>query len=640
MLRFFLITVSLALSCLVNAQTVDGYKAPPAALKKLDKAKAAWIRFDFKEAENLSDKLVEQYPDWTESWMMYGQVYGDAGDQVKKEKALLRVVELDSISYPITFRWLAELRYSRGDYAAAASCYDKYIRLTRDTAGIPFRAKLLNASIRFALQQVGNARAGMPKKLGGSVNTTDDEYFPSLSVDGSTLVFTRQARGGAIPGQIRQEELFFSSFKDSGYTVPEAFQDPINTGRNEGTQSLSQDGRIMFFTSCNRPDTKGGCDLYYCVKTGEKWSDPINLGNPVNTGHWESTPFLAPDSKHLYFSSNRPGGYGGMDIWKSTLKVDHSWSEPVNMGSAINSPLDEMSPILLVDGKTFFFASNGHIGMGGFDLYKCDLTSVSKSSSVENLGYGINTFFDEDALTINLDSFTVLFTSNSDSVTGKDIYQAKMSRHGTLSSVFSLSGIVIDRITRIPVGAQIEVQPHGDTLLSRVEADPVTGKYLLGIPKRHAYRIGAAAKGYLPYSGYYVSDSAGVVTRIFHSIELEPIKAGASIVLRNTFFALNSFEILPESSRDMDEALTVFSMNPGIIIEISGHTDNSGSDDYNLKLSRNRAESVVKYLISRGINPLQLLSKGYGSTQPVASNETEEGRRLNRRTEMKVVSLK
>jgi outer membrane protein OmpA-like peptidoglycan-associated protein len=310
------------------------------------------------------------------------------------------------------------------------------------------------------------------------------------------------------------------------------------------------------------------------------------------------------------------------------------------MGPIINSVRDEMSPVLLVDGKTLFFASNGHVGMGGFDLYKGDLTDISETSSLINLGYGINTFHDEDAITINAHSSSGLFMSDRDSLTGKDIYQANLSNFIKIYSVLTISGIVRDRITKLPVSAKIDIQPHGDSLVSSVEADPSTGNFLLGIPERQAYRIGASANGYLPYSQYFIRDSTSNLNKISHSIDLEPIKEGASIVLQNTFFELNSYEILKESYKDMEEILSVFIQNPGIVIEISGYTDNTGTDDHNLILSQKRAESVMKYLVNRGIDPRQLTSKGYGKAIPIANNETEEGRRLNRRTEMRVIRLK
>ncbi|MDD4645915.1 MAG: OmpA family protein, partial [Bacteroidales bacterium] len=484
------------------------------------------------------------------------------------------------------------------------------------------------SGIRFAMQQVDGEMVTKPEKLTGPINTDQDEYFPSLSVDGSTLVFTRQTKGEGIP----TEDLLYTFYRDSGYIKPELFPYPINTSGNEGTQSLSQDGRVMFFTACNRPDTKGGCDLYYCIKTGDQWSEPVNLGYPVNTRYWESTPFLTQDGKRLLFASNRPGGSGGMDIWQVSLMPDRSWSKLVNLGPPVNTPLDERSPIILVDGKTLFFTSNGHIGMGGFDLYKYVMDSKHGTHQPENLGYMVNTHGDEDALTVDAGHNLGLFTSNRDTLSGKDIYQVDMSRYIPKRTVFTISGVVRDRKSGLPVGASIEVQPHGDTLVSSVEADPVTGEFLLGISERPSYRIGASHPGYLPYSQFFENDTSLWNEKVEYLIEMEPVQAGAAIVLQNIFFAFNSYDLLPGSDRDLESVIALFQQNPGIVVEVSGHTDNTGTDDYNLVLSRKRAEAVVNYLISHGIGAAQLSAKGYGRMNPRSTNETEEGRALNRRT--------
>ncbi len=639
MVKVLVIAVFCTFSYLSHAQQV--WKASTAALNRLKKVNEAINNMDWDEAKHLSGQLIKLYPEWPEALKTYSGVCQETGDTYASEKGLRLLLQLDSAYFPEAWRWIAEWSFNRGDYADASVNFSKYLVLIHDTAELPYRIRLLDSSIRFALDQVRKPEATFPKKLTGPVNTKDNEYFPSLSIDGSVLVFTRQAREpGNTLTKPPQEDLFYAAFQDTGYRNPEAFPIPVNSTGNEGTQSLRQDGRVMFFTACNRPDTKGGCDIYYCVKSGDQWSDPVNLGYPVNTRYWESTPFLSQDGKSLFFASNRPGGSGGMDIWRATLKTDLSWSAPVNLGQPVNTPSDEMSPILLVDGKTLFFASNGHIGMGGFDLYKYDLSDRGTSPAPKNLGYKVNTCFDEDGLTVNADLNLGLFASNRDSLTGKDIYQVDMSPYIPVSNALTLSGTVRDRITGLPVGARIEVQPHGDTLISSVEADPVTGTYLLGIPERPAYRIGASYPGYLPYSQYYINDTLSGKTKIQYSIDLEPIQPGAAIVLQNIFFALNSHELLPESDKDLEEILTLFSRNSGIVIEISGFTADTGTDDYNLVLSQKRAESVMKFLISHGINPDQLTAKGYGRSHPIATNETEEGRSLNRRTAMKVIRLK
>lgn len=626
----------LAISLTGNAQVIN--PVPSSAARKLEKVQEAFDRQDWNEARDLADKLVRQHPGWPEGWKTYASVYQATGDLKSGELGLERLVALDSTGYPDAYRWMAEWAFNRGEYHRAWLKMNKYLQLTPDTGSSPFRIKLLDSSIRFALEQVSQpVRTGI-RKLGGPVNTADDEYFPSLSVDGSILVFTRQFSDSTVPGKKRiQESLFYSTWGDSTYRQPEELPYPINTPGNEGTQSLRQDGRIMFFTACSRPDTKGGCDLYYCVKTGDAWSNPANLGYPVNTRYWESTPYLASDGKRLYFASNRPGGSGGMDIWLSTLNPDQGWSVPVNLGPPVNTPLDEMSPVLLVDGRTLFFASNGHAGMGGFDLFKFDLAGADKSFLPENLGFEVNTYADEDAITVNAATNTALLASNRDSAGGKDIYQLDMKPFITARTSLSLTGTVRDRLTGLPLGARMEVEPHGDPLVSRVESDPMTGIYLLGVPARPSYRVAASSPGYLPYSGFYVYDSLSESDNINFSFDLEPIRLGASIIMRNIFFAHDSYELLPESDPDLLEIVNLIRQNPGIVIEISGFTDNTGTSEYNNNLSLKRAESVRSKLVSLGVSPDQLTAAGYGSTRPVAPNYTEEGRGLNRRTEMKVI---
>jgi flagellar motor protein MotB len=638
MQRFLILVIFVIFCGLLSAQSK---KRPQPERDKLKKIEEAINKQEWNVAKSLSDKLVKQYPESPEAWKVYAGVYKGVGDILSSEKALQRIIQLDSIGYPDAYRWIAEWSFNRGGYQDAFKNISRYFEIVHDSAGLPYRIKLLSSSIRFALEQVKKSEVNQPKKLAGSINTADDEYFPSLSVDGSVLAFTRQPKEGPgrdMTGKI-QEDLYFAVLKDSVYGKAEPFPSPVNTTGNEGTQSLSQDGRIMFFTGCNRKDTKGGCDLYYCVKTGNNWSDPVNLGYPLNSRYWESTPFLAADGKHLFFSSNRPGGFGGMDIWFSVLKNDSSWSVPVNLGAPVNTPGDELAPFLLVDGRTLFFASNGQIGMGGFDLYRYDLAQSDKLQIPFNLGYRVNTFYDEDALTVNSELNMGLFASNRDSLTGKDIYEVDMSQYIPVNKTLTITGYATDRITGRAIGAKIELQPHGDTLISSVEADPSTGLYLLGIPLKPSYRIGASCPGYLPYSFYYIYDTLSGNRRIQHAIAMEPIKLGAAIVLQNIFFSFDSYELLPESSRDLDEILMIFKQNPGIQIEICGYTDNTGTDQYNLGLSQKRSESVKKFLLEHGVNPIQITARGFGSANPRASNESEDGRRSNRRTEIKIIRI-
>lgn len=636
MFRLLLFLVLVVLPAVLPAQESVVSKA---ARKNLEKVIEAANSLDHTRAMALADKLVQGYPEWSEAWKVYAGLCMEAGDSERCEKALWRLVSLDSTEYPEAYRYLADFSFRRGDYEIASGLFKKFEKLRIPAGSLSFKERLLQSSILFALSVESNPSPIVPVRLSGVINSVDDEYFPSLSVDGSLLVFTRQKRIQEPGSGSFNEDLYFSAGMDSAFSTAIPFPSPINSAGNEGTQSLRQDGRIMFLTACNRPDTKGGCDIYYCIKIGDNWSDPINAGYPVNSRYWESTPFLSSDGQKLFFASNRPGGIGGMDLWYSTLNPDKSWASPVNIGPPVNTPLDELAPFLDTEGSSLFFSSDGHPGLGGLDLFISSLMPNANWSLPRNMGRSINTSHDEFGLTINSTKKTGLFSSNRDAGSGRDIYQVDLKDFLPQASILTLKGKVLDRTTGLPVGAFIEVMPHGDSICSRVESDPVTGEFLLGIPGRSDYRLLTTSKGYLPYSVFLVPDTNRLSETVLHDIFLEPLQKGAAIVLQNIFFELNSARLLPESEPDLKELLLLFKQYPALVIELSGHTDNTGSQTFNLELSRKRAESVKSYLTERGINAEQIFTVGYGQSKPLATNTDEAGRQLNRRTEMKILRL-
>jgi outer membrane protein OmpA-like peptidoglycan-associated protein len=496
----------------------------------------------------------------------------------------------------------------------------------------------LKQSVDFALGEVLKPDPVFPEKVTNGINTSMDEYFPSITVDGSTLIFTRQewlfSSGRKIPGQ---EDLFQISWKAGETRFPLRFDYPVNTPGNEGTVSVRQDGRTMLFTACNRPDSKGGCDIYLAVRTGEVWEKPYNLGYPVNTRYWESTPFLAADGLTLYFSSNRPGGRGGMDLWKSSLKNDGSWTEPVNLGPVINTEGNEIAPFMLPEGTNLYFASDGHPGMGGFDLFRSGVSGKAGWEIPVNLGYPVNTWHNEEGITMPGDPEFAIISSDRDSLTGKDLYLLKLPREKRPPKSVVIRGIVQNALDGSPVGAEVEIVSLEGENSSRVVSDEISGEYLLGLPVSKSYRLNVNRQGFLFYSGRVLADTIQSRTEIQWDILLQPIRPGASITLNNIYFALDSYELLPESGGELTELTRLLKDNPSMLIEICGHTDSTGSREYNLELSRKRAESVMNHLVMQGIDSKRLSVRGFGDSRPVADNDTEEGRSKNRRTEVRIL---
>ncbi len=639
MLRFLCIILSaFFLAGNVSAQVETGI--PRQLDRDLRKIRELGTRMEWGDARKMAEKMVKRFPDWPQSWMVQAEIARELNLTEKCEASMLAVVRLDSIRYPEAYRWLAERKFNTGQYKEALAFFEKYHNLIPGRTLRFWKDSLLLASIRFAGDQLQQSSPYQPEKLSPLINTRDNEYFPSLTVDGSMLVFTRQLLHQPDTVRLKnQEDLYLAEWDSGAFTNIRKMAFPINTPGNEGTQSISQDGRLMVFTACNRPDTKGGCDLYYAWRTGTEWGIPVNLGYPVNTRYWESTPFLSADSRHLYFASNRPGGKGRMDIWRTKRNSSGSWGEPVNLGIPVNTPGNEMSPVIGSDGRTLFFASDGHPGMGNFDLFQSRIGPQGVLLEPKNLGFPINTFGNEDGLSVVAYRNTAYIASDRDTATGRDIYSVPWIIDTENPKQEILTGMVSDKRSHHPLSAIIRIQSHADSVISSVESDPITGRYLAGIPPGESFRIGATAEGYLPYSGFIrpPDDNAGPLIEV--DIEMDPLRPGESVILRNTFFEWDSFTLLPESVPDLEEVFNLVDKNPAMRFEIGGHTDSTGGVEYNLELSRKRAESVRNYLITRGVAADRIVSKGYGSACPIADNSTESGRAQNRRTELKVLAL-
>jgi outer membrane protein OmpA-like peptidoglycan-associated protein len=397
----------------------------------------------------------------------------------------------------------------------------------------------------------------------------------------------------------------------------------------------------MYFTACNRPDGLGNCDLYFSAFNNGKWSEPYNLGAPVNTNHWESTPSISADGKTLFFSSSRPGGYGGKDIWLTRLNDKNKWTEPVNLGSVINTEGDEMSPFIHFDGKTLYFASDGRVGMGGFDLFVSRMKDDSTWTEPQNLGYPINTFNDEMGLIIESGGQKAYYSSVRDKSRGKDIFSFNLYEAVRPNPVSYIKGKVYDKMTGRLLKAEYELinLSTGKIIIKNVTDD--TGNFLVCLPSGYNYGINVSKPGYLFYSENFMLEGIHTASKPYiKKIVLNPAIVGEKMQLSNVFYEIDSWQLKKESITELDNLVSLLSENSNLVMEIGGYTDSTGSEQYNMALSEKRALSVVNYLIKRGISSDRLKYKGYGNTSPLGDNVTSEGRKLNRRTEAKIVELK
>ena len=435
------------------------------------------------------------------------------------------------------------------------------------------------------------------------------------------------------------EDFYESAFNDTSWQRSKGLPGDINTSSNEGAQNISQDGQWLIFTGCNFPDGFGSCDLYISYLTAEGWSTPENLGENINTEAWESAPSLSPDKRDLYFASNRAGGFGKSDIYVSHRLPNGTWSAPKNAGPKINTSGTESCPFIHADNQTLYFTSDGHPGYGGDDLFMVKKSDSGQWANAENLGYPINTIENEGSLVISAEGKTAYYASDrSDSKGGLDLYSFELREEVRPYKTLWVKGKVYDAKTKKGLPSAVELTDlDSKEILSKVQTDE-TGNYLITLPVGKDYAFNVSRKGYLFFSDNFPLKNNAPDSTYNIDIPLQPLEKNATVILKNIFFDVNKYELQPASFVELDNLVSLMRENPTLKISINGHTDNTGTPADNIKLSNNRANQVVRYLISKGIDASRLSSKGWGESQPIAANDTEEGRAKNRRTEMKVVN--
>ncbi len=599
--------------------------------------------FDFNEAEINFKEAISIDKSFFEAFMMLGELMTKQKRFSEASTYYRAAVKIDSLFYKPVFFSLADAEIMSGDYSDALIHFNVYLAQTGMSEKNRIVAKKNVINCEFAINAMKNPVPFNPVSVGSAINTTDDEYWPSITADGKTLMFTRQTRNSDSnsPFGQGQEDFYISYFSDNAWQLAINAGAPLNTPQNEGAQTLSSDGSYMYFTACSRPGGLGSCDIYFSAFLDGKWSEPYDLGKPVNTSNWESQPSISADGKTLYFSSNRPGGFGGKDIWYSVMNDKDLWTEPVNMGKTINTDGDEMSPFIHFDGRTLYFSSDGRAGMGGFDIYVTRMNDDSTWTEPQNLGYPINTYNDEMGLVIEAGGQKAYFSTVRDKVYGKDIFSFDLYESARPSPVSYLKGKVYDKETGRLLTADYELINLSKNKVTIKNSTDETGNFLVCLPSGYNYGINVNKQGYLFYSENFMFEGQhSIVAPFIKRIILSPIKVGEKMNLSNVFYEFDSWQLKKESTSELNNLASLLSDNKDYIIEIDGYTDSIGSAGYNQVLSEKRALSVVNWLINKGISPDRLKYKGYGNTSPIGDNVTVEGRKLNRRTEAKIIEHK
>jgi outer membrane protein OmpA-like peptidoglycan-associated protein len=590
----------------------------------------------FRESIQTLEQALKTDPQFTDAYLSMAGLYGELKDYDNAIKNYEIARQKDSLLFkdynlPYSINLAGKGRFDEALHAVNSFLTIENLNESGRKAA-EYRRKTYLFAIEFAKNNPIRDYQFQPVNMGDSVNSNVSEYYPSLTIDGKELVFTRRVNN-------MNEDFFVTDRADGNWHRSHGLSAAINTNMNEGAQNISEDGQWLIYTGCNFPEGYGSCDLYISYQTPEGWSQPENLGNHINTEWWETAPCLSPDKRDLYFASKRPDGYGGSDLYVSHRTASGRWSDPENMGPEINTAGDESSPFMHADNQTLYFTSNGHPGYGGDDLFMVRKGPKQKWSQVHNLGFPINTIENEGSLVITADGKTAYYASDrSDSRGGLDLYSFELRPDVRPVRTLWVKGRVLDNKTSHGLPSAVELTDlQTREVMSRVQTDE-TGNYLITLPVGRDYAFNVNRKGYLFYSENFPLSQKSPDSTYNIDIRLQPIEANATVVLKNIFFPVNRFDLQPESQVELDNVVRLLGENPTLRIQINGHTDNAGKPADNLKLSNSRAQAVVNYLVSKGIDVKRLTYQGFGETVPVADNASEEGRARNRRTELKVIS--
>ena len=638
-LIFFLIFFS---GCTVTqkteAQIYQPEKIKGDAVRLYDKAVEALQTGQTTEGEVLLKKAVDKDPRYVDAWLSLSGVLGEKKKYAEAVQAFDRAWKLDTVyaSYYL-------LPYSinlagAGEFAKASDAINRFLSLPKLGDKSVQAARYRSESYQFALaNSAASTRRNYifnPVNLGDSINSPMAEYYPSCTIDDSVLVFTRRMEG------IR-ENFLKSTLIGNGYSKADDIVGSLNAEPSKGAINISQDGEWLLFAGNFPGKGEGNFDIYISYSIPGGWSEPFNLGPQVNTEFWESGPSLSPDKRDLYFSSTSPDGFGGSDIYVSHFQNNGRFGPAYNLGPTINTSGDELAPFIHADNQSLYFTSSGLPGYGGTDLFVARKKTDSSWHTPQNLGYPINTIDNEGSLFIAADAVTAYYASDrADSRGSLDIYKFSLPEEVRPLKTLYVKGHVTDAQTGRPLPSLVELSEDSSLrLVNKVQTDE-TGFYFITLPLGKNYTFTVNRKGYLFYSSRYslVDKSSDSIYK--NDIRLTPLTVNAAITLQNIQFAVNSAVLEPVSIIELKKLLTLMEENPGMSIQIIGHTDNTGSPASNKILSENRAKAVAAYLAAEGIHPSRLKWTGMGDTQPLADNKTENGQALNRRTEIKITDLK
>ncbi|MDP4281997.1 MAG: OmpA family protein [Bacteroidota bacterium] len=599
--------------------------------------------------------ILQQEPDFTDAWYVWGLVnFKKANSNFREaEKAFLKVIDLCPTYDVYAYYYLGEICYGAEKYDSAV----RYLKIfLQDVSKIKTdedynRAISLVDYCKFYTEMLKHPVPFNPSVV-ENISTKANEYLAILSPDNQMALFTRECillpdkNTPYLNSSRTKEKFMFSTLQPDGlFSEGEEMPDPFNINDNEGGATLTIDNNTLYYTVCKYDKQKAylNCDIYYSENINGSWTPIKSVSDKINLPYsWEAQPSISPDGKTLYFVSDRSGGYGGYDIYRSIKADDGTWGTPINLGPSINTSHNEKSPFIHPDGKTLYFSSDGWMGLGGYDIFYSRLSDDGSWLKPVNLGYPINSADDDVGFFVSTDGTKGYFSSNkSNEFHGKggwDLYSFDLYDKARPEKILFIKGTVKNEAIAEPIKAKIELKNLDTKKIEEIPMDTTTGNFVAVKPFKNDYIMTVKKEGYV-YETKYISrldSSFRTPSRI--DMEIKPIEINKSYRINDIYFDFNSFELNSESKAVLDQLIDFLKENPTLCIQIQGHTDNIGSHTENMKLSENRSLSVYSYLTTNGIKANRLTYKGFGETKPIANNDTEEGRAKNRRTVFVIVS--
>jgi outer membrane protein OmpA-like peptidoglycan-associated protein/tetratricopeptide (TPR) repeat protein len=619
---------------------------------------------NYHDGVRLLDEAISKDPNFWEAYLLkaefleYQRKYAEAINCYQKA---LQINPTHSISGSTHF-FLAVCQLTIGNYKDALQTIDIFLRNPHANEKFQVQAYQIKANAEFSIAAMNSPKPFEPKNVGDGINTPFSEYYPTLTVDGQQLLFTRRLPTVLDGFENEQEDFYVSSYdvKTGKWLESSPMPFPINTNWNEGAPTISGDGKTIIFVACtdqsgvnygaNRTG-KGSCDLFITKKINGRWTSPVNLPGSVNTANWETQPSLSADGQTLYFirAVRSREGRANSDIYVSYLETDGNWSEGQRLPNVINTNANEESVQIHPDGNTLYFASRGHIGLGGSDLFVSRKDVKGNWSRPVNLGYPINTRFDENSLLVSAQGDIAYFASDrKGGYGGLDIYMFELPNELQATQTYYFEGTVFDANTHQKLAAHIELTDLSTGIqVFNGFADNYDGKITLPLPINHSYAVLVNHSGYLPFSLNFDFTNLANAQSYLLDMPLNPENSVAENILNNVFFDLGKATLRPESKVELQHLFNYLQKNQQLKIEIQGHTDSRGDAAKNLLLSEARARAVYDFLIQEGISANRLSFKGYGATQPIVSDEAimllsqekeiEVAHQKNRRTCYKII---